>query len=385
MKIKIKNIFEKKREVKYIKNNIQNLANQKNKQNKRMGSEFVLKKNQSDTEEVPTSSKLSSKSRSNGPIKSNLGVKKIYFGDGKKVKKNMRVKLVKNRCIVKVLEENLDCSCGSKKSDMKRKRKGNKNVDFKKSCLKNLFLNKNRISKSYYLLLIAMVILGGTSVVIATKAYNLFEKENYLTYASTKDIPVSSNIDTTIQSPNAPVESSSEVNNKDTKNIAKTNETKVIARKEDAKVKTVPIKIKEAPKIQPLKFSKPIQGEVQKIYSIDKVIYSKTLELWKTHDGIDIKGEIGQNVKAIEKGIVQKVYEDSFYGTTVVIDHGQGYKSSYSNLANATNVSQKQNVVKGQILGKISNTAIGEIKDEPHLHFMLYKNNQIIDPSSIFN
>lgn len=48
-------------------------------------------------------------------------------------------------------------------------------------------------------------------------------------------------------------------------------------------------------------FSKPLNGQIQKPYSIDKVIYSKTLELWKTHDGIDISSQIGENVKSIEK------------------------------------------------------------------------------------
>ena len=82
---------------------------------------------------------------------------------------------------------------------------------------------------------------------------------------------------------------------------------------------------------------------------------------------------------------MEKVYEDSFYGVTVVIDHGQGYKSSYSNLDSDVNVKVKETVTKGKVIGKISNTAIGEIKDDPHLHFTLIKDNQIVDPSYIFN
>ena len=131
-------------------------------------------------------------------------------------------------------------------------------------------------------------------------------------------------------------------------------------------------------------FSKPLNGQIQKPYSIDKVIYSKTLELWKTHDGIDISSQIGENVKSIEKGTVEKVYDDSFYGTTVVIDHGQGYKSSYSNLNSKVSVKEKQKVTKGQVIGKVSNTSIGEIKDEAHLHFTLFKDNNNVDPTYIF-
>ena len=89
-------------------------------------------------------------------------------------------------------------------------------------------------------------------------------------------------------------------------------------------------------------------------------------------------------MKSIEKGTVEKIYEDSFYGFTVVIDHGQGYKSSYSNLDKSINIKEKQTISKGQIIGKIAKTSIGEIKDEPHLHFTLFKDNNNVDPTYIF-
>ena len=34
----------------------------------------------------------------------------------------------------------------------------------------------------------------------------------------------------------------------------------------------------------------------------DKVIYSKTLSQWKTHDGLDVSAKKSTDVKAIEKG-----------------------------------------------------------------------------------
>ena len=141
----------------------------------------------------------------------------------------------------------------------------------------------------------------------------------------------------------------------------------------------------EEPKIEKLSFSVPISGEVQKVFSNDKVIYSKTLDMWKTHDGIDIKANIGDKVKSIEKGTVTKIFEDSFYGITIVIDHGQGYVSYYANLSPDVSVKEKQSIVKGKVIGTISNTAIGEIKDEAHLHFCLMKDNNVVDPTYIFN
>lgn len=264
----------------------------------------------------------------------------------------------------------------------KRRRKGayvnNENEEKKininlKEYFDNLFKNKNKLSRGYYVLLFCMVILGGASVAITFKAYNLFAKEDYELYAK-DNIDENQTVSTISNSKDtsSKIEDNSSIEN-NTTNAA---EGKVSTNSTSSKQTQTTVK--------PLSFSKPINGEIQKQYSIDKVIYSKTLELWKTHDGIDIAADIGTNVKSIEKGTIEKVYEDSFYGTTIVIDHGQGYKSSYSNLDKNISVKEKQTVNKGQVIGKISNTAIGEIKDEPHLHFTLFKNNNNVDPTYIF-
>ena len=47
-------------------------------------------------------------------------------------------------------------------------------------------------------------------------------------------------------------------------------------------------------------------------------------------------------------------------------------------------ITNTQPVTKGQVIGKVSNTSIGEIKDEAHLHFTLFKDNNNVDPTYIF-
>lgn len=263
--------------------------------------------------------------------------------------------------------------------NIKRRRKGayvkdNKKINIKKS-LENLFRNKGNLSKGYYVLLFGMLVLGTASVAITFKAYNLFEKEDYDFYEQSSDNE-KNNVVSTI--------SSIDENANEGENLVNSNAAE--AKKSETKVSsnTNTTKTKNKVTVKPLTFSKPLNGQIQKPYSIDKVIYSKTLELWKTHDGIDISSQIGENIKSIEKGTVEKVYDDSFYGTTVVIDHGQGYKSSYSNLNSKVSVKEKQKVTKGQVIGKVSNTSIGEIKDEAHLHFTLFKDNNNVDPTYIF-
>lgn len=263
--------------------------------------------------------------------------------------------------------------------NIKRRRKGayvkdNKKINIKNS-LENLFRNKGNLSKGYYVLLFGMLVLGTASVAITFKAYNLFAKEDYNFYEQSSDNE-KNNVVSTI--------SSIDENANEGENLVNSNAAEAKKSETKGSSNTNTTKTKNKVTVKPLTFSKPLNGQIQKPYSIDKVIYSKTLELWKTHDGIDISSQIGENVKSIEKGTVEKVYDDSFYGTTVVIDHGQGYKSSYSNLNSKVSVKEKQTVTKGQVIGKVSNTSIGEIKDEAHLHFTLFKDNNNVDPTYIF-
>ena len=250
----------------------------------------------------------------------------------------------------------------------------NRKINIKKS-LENLFRNKGNLSKGYYVLLFGMLVLGTASVAITFKAYNLFAKEDYDFYEQSSDNE-ENNVVSTI--------SSIDENANEGENLVNSNAAEAKKSETKGSSNTNTTKTQNKVTVKPLTFSKPLNGQIQKPYSIDKVIYSKTLELWKTHDGIDISSQIGENVKSIEKGTVEKVYDDSFYGTTVVIDHGQGYKSSYSNLNSKVSVKEKQKVTKGQVIGKVSNTSIGEIKDEAHLHFTLFKDNNNVDPTYIF-
>lgn len=246
----------------------------------------------------------------------------------------------------------------------KNKRSGyvEKNAVIKK-YVNNFFKNENKLPKNYYRLFVAMVCLAIASTALVIRNYKFSDMEDFLTYSLDKDDVI---------------QASSSIDSKDITNEA------ILEKKVEEKNTNVATK-KEVKKeiIEKLVFTKPMDGEISKIYSNDKVIYSKTLELWKTHDGIDIKGDLGKNVFSIEKGKIDKVYDDSFLGVTVVIDHGQGYKSSYSNLSENVPVKVGEIVIKGQIIGQISNTAIGEIKDDPHLHFMLIKDGVVIDPTYI--
>ena len=132
-----------------------------------------------------------------------------------------------------------------------------------------------------------------------------------------------------------------------------------------------------------LAFAMPVEGEVQKEYAKDKLVYSETLKEWVTHTGIDIKAEKTTVVKAAEEGTVTAIKNDPRYGTTVIIEHSDGYETRYANLLTAEFVAVGEKITKGQTIGTIGDTGAFEILDEPHLHFEILKNGEYEDPTSV--
>ena len=127
-------------------------------------------------------------------------------------------------------------------------------------------------------------------------------------------------------------------------------------------------------------FTKPVEGEVIKLYGKEKLIYSNTLKEWTTHLGIDIKADKTTVVKASADGVVKSIKNDPRYGLTVVLEHQNGFSSVYSNLLTAEFVVVGENVKAGQTLGTVGNSATFEILDEPHLHFEILKDGGAVDP-----
>ena len=127
-------------------------------------------------------------------------------------------------------------------------------------------------------------------------------------------------------------------------------------------------------------FTMPVDGEIVKHYGKEKLIYSDTLKEWTTHLGIDIKADKTTIVKSSSDGIVKSIKNDPRYGLTVVVEHGNGFSSVYSNLLTAEFVVTGENVKSGQTLGTVGNSATFEVLDDPHLHFEILKDGVAVDP-----
>ena len=115
--------------------------------------------------------------------------------------------------------------------------------------------------------------------------------------------------------------------------------------------------------------------------AVKKLVYSETLQMWKTHPGIDIKAEVGEEVISVCEGKVINIKEDSFYGVTVIIQDDNEVEYVYSNLDNKVLVEKNSKVSQGQKIGVVGVSASGEIADKSHLHFEIIKDKEQINPA----
>ncbi|WP_138494704.1 M23 family metallopeptidase [Paenibacillus pinistramenti] len=94
------------------------------------------------------------------------------------------------------------------------------------------------------------------------------------------------------------------------------------------------------------------------------------------HAGIDIGGHTGDPVYAAAAGVVTSVQRDGSRGNFIVIQHGNSLETWYMHLS-ASVVKQGDNVLKGQIIGKLGNTGRST---GPHLHFQVMKRHEPVNP-----
>lgn len=134
-----------------------------------------------------------------------------------------------------------------------------------------------------------------------------------------------------------------------------------------------------------LKTMPPVSGEQINAFAADHLAYNETTRDWRTHEGVDLSADLGQNVLAAAAGSVYTIYEDESLGMTVVLQHESGYTTHYANLAEDVSVKVGDTVAAGAILGTVGQTACIETGTQPHLHFAVYKNNSPVDPQEFLN
>lgn len=135
----------------------------------------------------------------------------------------------------------------------------------------------------------------------------------------------------------------------------------------------------------PAALVRPVAGTLETPFSVDELIYSRTMADWRIHTGADYSAPLGTKVIAAADGIVSAIYDDVMLGTTVVIDHGGSLSGIYSNLAALPAVSVGDRVKLGDTIGSVGCTSMAEAADICHLHFEMTLNGERVDPEDFFS
>ena len=88
-----------------------------------------------------------------------------------------------------------------------------------------------------------------------------------------------------------------------------------------------------------------------------------------------------RSVAATAAGTVLSVEEDGRLGTTVVVDHHNGYVTTYASLQPETAVLAGDTVSAGAVIGTVGNTSLSEAGLGAHLHFSVTKDGEAVDPA----
>ena len=113
----------------------------------------------------------------------------------------------------------------------------------------------------------------------------------------------------------------------------------------------------------------PVEGKISKAFGPQ---WNPNLNTTLDNPGIDISAKSTAPVKSVFDGLVTTITFISGYGTTVIIDHDNGYFTVFTHLENLL-ISENMLVKEGQEIGFVSNNNI--------IHFEIWGNNKKLNPA----
>ena len=97
------------------------------------------------------------------------------------------------------------------------------------------------------------------------------------------------------------------------------------------------------------------------------------------HQGIDIANDKGTPIYAAGTGIVTFSGWNAGYGKTIIISHGNGFRSVYAH-NNENLVEAGQKIKKGDLIAKMGSTGKST---GPHVHFEIHSKGEQINPENV--
>ena len=108
---------------------------------------------------------------------------------------------------------------------------------------------------------------------------------------------------------------------------------------------------------------------------------TRGIQLENNHLGIDIAAKKHDKVKAPAKGRVIFCGIDDVLGKTIILSHPGGFTTVFGH-NDTILVEQGDEVLLNQVISLVGETGVSQ---GPHLHFEVWKNNQILDPREIIS
>ncbi len=131
----------------------------------------------------------------------------------------------------------------------------------------------------------------------------------------------------------------------------------------------------KGPAFDPGTLSRPALGQIVQGYD-----WIESGNSWRLHTGVDIGLPPGSNIIAAAAGTIEKIQESEGGIYSVTVNHGEGWKSIYTNLATIM-VKEGQAIIKGVIIG--TSGTKGCDPSMPSFHFGIYHDGQAMDPQKI--
>lgn len=125
--------------------------------------------------------------------------------------------------------------------------------------------------------------------------------------------------------------------------------------------------------IQRLPLGRPAGGPITSRFGKRKDPLNKKTAF---HSGIDIRGKRGAKIHATADGVVKKALRFGGHGNFVLIDHGNGYTTSFSHMQKYL-VRRGDRVQRGQLIGYVGNSGRST---GPHLHYEICLDKKPINP-----
>lgn len=123
----------------------------------------------------------------------------------------------------------------------------------------------------------------------------------------------------------------------------------------------------------------PVAGTVLMDYSMDATVYFATLDQYKYNPALVIGSEVGNQVVASAKGIVDSIAVNEETGTTLTLNLGNSYELVYGQLKEVA-VSEGDVVEAGALLGYVSEPTKYYCEEGGNLYFQMKKDGVPVDP-----